>query len=61
MSRIITHGIQQDDPRPMTSWQRDRSEPALEPLAEFATPLRTACFAIMGVTVFAALFGALIS
>jgi hypothetical protein len=32
---------------------------AVEP--EFATPLRTACFAIMGVTVFACLFGSLLS
>jgi hypothetical protein len=42
---------------------RDR-DIALMPIAvepEFATPLRTACFAIMGVTFFAALFGALLS
>lgn len=32
---------------------------AVEP--EFATPLRTACFAIMGVTVFAALFSAVLA
>lgn len=42
---------------------RDRSIAAM-PIAvdpEFSTPLRTACFAIMGVTVFAAFFGAILS
>jgi hypothetical protein len=28
---------------------------------EFSSPLRIACFAVMGVTVFAAFFGALLS
>ncbi|MES3042710.1 hypothetical protein [Sphingomonas faeni] len=42
---------------------RDR-DIALMPIAvepEFATPLRTACFAIVGITFFAALFGSLLS
>lgn len=42
--------------------QRERiiADMPFERAPEFATPLRTACFAIMGVTVFAAFFGAIL-
>jgi len=43
--------------------QRERiiADMPFERAPEYATPLRTACFAIMGVTVFAAFFAALLS
>jgi hypothetical protein len=43
--------------------QRERiiADMPFERAPEFATPLRTVLFAVMGVTVFAAFFGALLS